>query len=382
MQARNQRSTYELLGAYRSFALAVSGLQVVLIAAPADTELLRYFILGVLGIYSLVKVLLPSRRRFREGYIALGVDVVFSALPLLLTGGPTSPFLFYSLCPIISAALIFPKTVSLGCAAVVSLSMAVSHFYPDPSQVNLGFVGIFVIACFLVGILPYSTNLSIYRRLEQDAALKERKRLARELHDTVAQTLAYVNLKASLVTDTLAKGNLMRSLKELEQIKESLDSTYEEVRQAINALGNPSPETVDFVSALSHQVNEFSRKSGVKSFLSVSGDKIKLSAPAADEVLRIVSEAMVNVRNHAKATAIVVRVGCGDNNLEVNINDDGGGFDLSQYEANLKSQEDHHGLAIMKERAQVLGGKLTITSATGKGTEVKVNIPTGGINGA
>ncbi len=374
LQIRSQKSTYELLGAYRSFALAVAALQIVLVAPPPATRLLTYLILGTLGLYSLVRVFLPYYRGFREGYPGLVLDVVLSTLPLFLTGGLSSPFLFYSLCPIIYAALIFTKRIALGCAFLSSVSLVTSLFYPYPSQVNLGFVGIYVIACFLIGILPYTTNLSLYRRLEQDVVLRERKKLARELHDTVAQTLAYINLKTSLVVDTLAKGDLKRSLKELEQIKESLDSTYEAVRQAINTLGSPTPGAVDFVSALSHQVKEFSRKSHLKGFLSVSGDGLKLSPQVADELLHIVGEAMVNARNHAQATTVEVAVNSNEHRVGVTVNDDGGGFDPSNRHRSQEGQ-NHHGLTIMKERAESLGGKLVVTSTPGKGTEVKVNIP-------
>ncbi len=374
MQAKNQRSAYQLLGAYRCFALAVAALQMVLVIPSPSARLLSYLILGILGVYSLVMVLLPHYRGFREGYPGLGIDVVLCTLPLFLTGGLTSPFLFYALCPIIYAALIFPKLAALGCASLSSLSLLASLFFPKPSPVNFGFAGIFIIACFLVAIMPYTTNLNIYRRLEQDAALRERKRLARDLHDTVAQTLAYVNLKASLVTDTLAKGNLKRSLKELEQMKESLDSTYEEVRQAISALGRPSPGAVDFVSALSHQVKEFSQKSGIRTPLSVSGGELGLSPQAADELLHIVGEAMVNARNHAQATTLEVWVNKSGNRVEITIKDDGCGFDLSAYPHRQKAQ-NHRGIAMMKERAESLGGELVITSTPSNGTEVKVTAP-------
>ena len=375
MQAKSQRSAYELLGAYRVFSLAVAALQMVLVVPPASTRSLSYIILGTLGVYSLAKVFLPYYRGFREGYPVLGVDVVLSVLPLFLTGGLTSPFLFYSICPIIYAALIFTRVVALSCASLVSASMIVSLFFPSFSQVNFGFAGIYIIACFLVAILPYTTNLSIYRRLEQDAAMKERRALARELHDSVAQTLAYVNLKASLVTDTLARGNLRRSLRELEQMKESLDSTYEEVRQAIDTLGRPqSEEAVDFISVLSHQVKEFGRKSSIRSFLSLSGGEPRLSPQAADELLHIVGEAMINARNHAAAATVQVGVNSDGDRMELTVKDDGCGFDLADLGSCQKVQE-HHGIAIMRERAQVLGGELVMTSAPGKGTEVKVTIP-------
>jgi signal transduction histidine kinase len=348
----------------------------VLVVPPASTRFIAYVIVGVLGIYSLARVFLPYYRRFREGYVILALDVVLCALPLFLTGGLASPFLFYSLCPIIYAALIFTRSVALASATVVSVSM-MSLFFLAPSAANFGFVGIYVIACYLVAILPYTTNLSIYRRLEHDAAMKERKKLARELHDSVAQTLAYVNLKANLVTDTLAQGNLRRSLKELEQMKESLDCTYDEVRQAIDSLGRPDAvDGVDFTSVLSHQVKEFGRKSGIKALLSISGGEPKLTPQQADELLHIVGEAMVNARNHARAATVQVGVSSKNGHVEVTVRDDGSGFDLSGL-ADRREEQEHHGIAIMAERAQVLGGELLISSAPGSGTEVRVTLARG-----
>ena len=380
MQARTQKSIYKLLAAYRGFALAVATVQIVFVVQQPAARLLSYLVLGVLGLYILVWAILPQFRTFRESYPGLGMDVVLSTLPLFLTGGLTSPFLLYSLSPIIYAALIFPSLIALGSASFTSLCLVATLFFPNPSQVNFGFTGLYIIACFLVGTIPYVTNLDTYRRLEQDATLKERRRLARELHDTVAQTLAYLNVKASLISSTLAKGNLKRSLNELEQMKESLDSTYEEVRHTIETLGRSSPGIVDFVPALSHQVKAFSQKSGIKSLLSVSGNDIRLSPQAADELLHIVGEAMVNARNHARAKTVEVGVNSNGDRMEVTVKDDGGGFDLPVYYRSEKAQYQH-GITIMKERAEALGGKLVIASTPGSGTEVKVHYPAGANDG-
>lgn len=366
-------SAYQLVSAYRVFALAVAAVQIVLLT-PSSLQFISYLILGILGLYSLVRVLLPHYRGYREGYSGLGVDVVVCTFPLFLTGGLTSPFVLYSLSPIIGAAVFFPRVAALGCASFSSLSLVASLFFLNVAQVNFGSVGIYIIACFLIAILPYTANLNIYRQVEQDAALKERRRLARELHDSVAQALAYVNLKASLIKDTLAKGNLKRSLEELGLMKESLESTYEEVRRTIDTLGLPSPETADFVAALSHQVKEFSRKSGISSHLSVSGSEFKLSPQVADELLHIVGEAMVNARNHAGATTMEVGVNCDGGQVEVMVKDNGRGFDLDAYHHSWKAQ-NHHGIVIMEERAESLGGKLAMTSTLGAGTEIKVTMP-------
>jgi signal transduction histidine kinase len=173
-----------------------------------------------------------------------------------------------------------------------------------------------------------------------------------------------------MVSATLAKGNLKRSLSELEQMKESLDSTYEEVRHTIETLGRSSPDRIDFIPALSHKIEEFSRQSGINGRLSVSENGFKLSARYANELLHIVGEAMVNARNHT----VEVGVSNSSDRLSVTVRDDGCGFNLSKYNHSKRAQE-HHGLTIMKERAESLGGALLITSKPGRGTEVKVSVP-------
>ena len=374
MQAKTHRSINELLAAYRGFSLAVAAMQIGIISPEAVTRTLTYVIIGVLAAYSAVWVFVPKYRAFRESYFGLAVDVALSTTPLFLVGGLSSPFLLYSLSPIIHAPLIFPRMVALGCALFNSAVLVGSLLSTSSSQANFGFAGLYVIACFLVGIMPYTANLDIHRRMEQDVALKERRKLARELHDTVAQTLAYVNVKASLVSATLAKGNLKRSLHELEQMKESLDNTYEEVRHTIETLGRSSPNRIDFIPALSHQMEDFSRKSGIASRLTVSDNGLKLSAQAADELLHIVGEAMVNARNHALAGNVEVGVSNSGDQVSVTVKDDGCGFNLSKYDQSERARE-HHGLTIMKERAESLGGALLITSKPGHGTEVKVSVP-------
>ncbi|MFC2068589.1 sensor histidine kinase [Chloroflexota bacterium] len=367
--------TYQLLAVYRGFALILAAVQIILIAPPPTTLVTVYVVLGVLGLYSLIRVLLPNYQHYREVYVGLGTDALVCTLPLFLTGGLASPFLLYSLSPIIYAALIFPKPAAFSCAGFISLSLIGSLFFLKTFQPNFGFIGIYIIASFLIAIMPYTANLNIYRRLEQEAALKERKKLARELHDTVAQTLVYVNLKANLITDTLAKGNLDRSVKELSEMKESLDSTYDEVRRTIDSLGHPNQQTIDFIPALSLKVKEFSHDSQIQSRLLQTKDKPKLSPQIANELLYIVGEAMTNVRHHAQATNMEVGIHQNSNGLEIMIKDNGHGFDLETCYQNQESQ-NHHGLIIMQERAESLGGKVDITSTPNNGTDVKITIPT------
>ena len=106
----------------------------------------------------------------------------------------------------------------------------------------------------------------------------------------------------------------------------------------------------------------------------MSGREPKLLPQAADELLHIVGEAMVNARNHAQAASVEVKANSNEDRVEVAVKDDGCGFDLSAYYRSQKAQ-NHHGIIIMKERAESFGGKLVITSTPGSGTEIKVTIP-------
>jgi hypothetical protein len=146
VQAKTHRSINELLAAYRGFALAVAAMQIGIIAPEATTRTLTYVIIGVLAAYSVVWVFVPKYRAFRENYFGLGVDVVLSTSPLFLVGGLSSPFLLYSLSPIIHAALIFPRMVALGCALFSSACLVGSLLYTSSSQANFGFAGLYVIA--------------------------------------------------------------------------------------------------------------------------------------------------------------------------------------------------------------------------------------------
>ncbi len=382
-EAAARKSAYQLVSAYRAFALAIAALQMVLLIPQSMAEVSGYLILGVIGLYSLARVLLPLNRRYREGYPGLGIDIIICISLLFLTGGLSSPFVLYSFSPVISAALIFPRIVALGYASLGSLSLVTSHLLyaaipfrlmPVTSQFNFGLIGVYIISSFIIATIPYTANINIYRQVRLDATLSERKRLARQLHDTVAQTLSYINLKANMVKDMLAKGDLERGLQELGQMKESLDSTYEEVRETINTLGRPLLEKVEFVPALSRKVKEFHRESNIKSHLSLSGRELTLSSQAADELLHIVGEAMTNARNHAQATALEVKLNCDSERVELKIKDNGRGFDPSAYQHSQKTQ-NHHGIAMMRERAESLGGKLAIISSSSRGTEIKVTIP-------
>jgi protein-histidine pros-kinase len=126
------------------------------------------------------------------------------------------------------------------------------------------------------------------------------------------------------------------------------------------------------VSALSNYVHEFSQNNGIAVDFDLSRSFAKLSPVAELQLLRIAQEALTNVRRHAMASQVSVRLINSDSAVEMTIKDNGRGFILSDLE---QAAPGYHGITIIKERAEGLGGSLTIDTSPGQGTEVKISLP-------
>jgi two-component system nitrate/nitrite sensor histidine kinase NarX len=209
------------------------------------------------------------------------------------------------------------------------------------------------------------------RRAEEAAALAERERLRAELHDDLAQTLGFLNLETDRVREAMAAGRENEAEREMGRIKAAIHTAYEQVRAALTGLGEPAPAAGDLSQKLSACLDEFRRASGISAEL-VGADPagLMLSAAAQRQVVRMVREALTNVRRHAQAERVWVRVEPGDREVSFTVEDDGGGFDPSDVRG-----EHHLGLAIMRIRAERSGGQVTVDSALGAGTRVIIRFP-------
>ncbi len=222
-------------------------------------------------------------------------------------------------------------------------------------------------------------NHHLSMQMEHQAALAERARLAREIHDGLAQTLGYLKLRTSHLAESMreAQQDSMPQddspeaaiLTELRELQELLDEAYVDAREAIDGLQLSALET-DLRSWVGEAVRDFEILSGIPVTLEAA-EEIHLPREAQTQLQRIIQEALSNVRKHAAAGA--VRVGwdvADDSWLALHIEDDGCGF-----YAEGPGRDFHHGLRIMRERAQLLGGKLQIESQPGQGTQVTVRLP-------
>ena len=383
MQTRYEKEAYQFLAVYRflAYALAVLFSQVSpMMSAMPEAQL--YIILGTLGVYSILKVFSPLRWQARGPmtYLILTGDFVLCILLVLYTRGLHSIFLLYSLTPIMTAALLFEEKVAISLAAVASLSLSLSHILLSQFTLrftwvmqgyNLTLLIVYTLFSFVAAMVPYRINLNIRRRIEREAIIEERRRIAREIHDGVAQSLSYLNLKTKKVSDLLASKDTVQALTEVNEIREVVQDTYEDIRESIDQLSTEI-RTVSLVTALSNYAREFSNNNAIQVQFEVAKPFTRLSPVAELQLLRIAQEALTNVRRHAMASKVELTLRNTADSVEMVVKDNGQGFNIKDLD---RYPPGYHGLTIIKERAEALGGSVDITSTPGKGTEVKVNLP-------
>jgi signal transduction histidine kinase len=205
---------------------------------------------------------------------------------------------------------------------------------------------------------------------EFSAILSERNRLAREIHDTLAQ-----GLTATSVQLQLAK---IHAAAESPSVGRDLDQALQMVRdcleEARNSIWNMRPqvlETGDLTGALKNILQQLSAGIVGETRFEVTGRERRLSAVIETNVLRLGQEAVTNAVKHARASQVRMRLEFGEKYFTLTVADDGRGFDP----ASPPPSEGGFGLVGIKERAQALNGKLTIRSAAHQGTEINVRIP-------
>jgi two-component system nitrate/nitrite sensor histidine kinase NarX len=209
------------------------------------------------------------------------------------------------------------------------------------------------------------------RLMERDrlvAVLEERERLAREMHDSLAQVLGYLHLKSQGAQASLSSGNTDRVREDLAEITSVSHEAYADVREAILGLRETVSPHRGFVDALREYLVKFSHQAGVPTKVEIVGDREPNLSPEAEvQLMRVIQEALTNVRKHSGARKACVGLDQREG-LRITIEDDGKGFNP----ADLDENSDHFGLYTMRERVERVGGRLVIDSVAGQGTRVCV----------
>ncbi len=220
-------------------------------------------------------------------------------------------------------------------------------------------------------------NARLHRRVRETAISEERDRIAREMHDSLAQVLGYVNTKAQAVVELLNRGDNDRATAQVKQLGEAARSAYADVREGILALRTSLGPGRTMIHALSEFLPTWQEQSEVAAELIVEpGATLDGLSPAAElQLLRIVQEALANVRKHAEAKHVEVRITSKVSLLEVVVADDGRGFVAGSRVRPGDDTTPHFGLSTMRERAESVGGTLGVESAPTAGTRVVVRLP-------
>jgi signal transduction histidine kinase len=211
-------------------------------------------------------------------------------------------------------------------------------------------------------------NARLYQQAEQLAVMKERERLARELHDSVTQSLYSLTLFAEAGRDLAKDGELERVESYLTRLGEIAQQALKEMRLLVYQLRPLALQREGLVGALQQRLDAVEGRIGVKARLLTEG-LVELPAPVEEGLYRIAQEALNNALKHAAATLVTVYIRTEDERVELEVVDDGQGFD-----PDAVSDRGGMGLASMRERAEKLGGSLTVLSAPGEGTRVKVSV--------
>ena len=214
-----------------------------------------------------------------------------------------------------------------------------------------------------------AANVELLRLREVDAtqaALEERGRLAREIHDGLSQDLWYAKLKQSRLTRLSTLTDEQAQL--ASEVTDAIDAALAEARQAVMAMRAASDDAT-LVDVLQRYVDDFGDRFGIRAALERHGEVAPLASRQQAEVLRIVQEALNNVRKHADATVVRVRIRGVADGLEILVADNGRGFSPAE------ADPSGFGMESMRQRADLIGATLAIDSAPADGTRLTLHVP-------
>lgn len=214
------------------------------------------------------------------------------------------------------------------------------------------------------------TAIGTARRTEHQrmlSLLEERSVIARELHDSLAQSLSYMKIQVSRLASLISKDKPPSDASHiLDELREGLNGAYRQLRELLTTF-RLRIEGQSLSSVLENTVQEFSSRNSLKISLETHLTNCPLSANEEIHILQIVREALSNVVHHAKASQAQVVLSAGaDGVVSVSIVDDGVGI------AHLTTQRHHYGMAIMEERARSLGGRLAVMARPEGGTHIEI----------
>jgi two-component system, NarL family, nitrate/nitrite sensor histidine kinase NarX len=206
--------------------------------------------------------------------------------------------------------------------------------------------------------------------LDREAAVaEERGMLARELHDSIAQSLAFLKIQVQLLRDALRKDDAAAVTRAIGELDTGVRESYADVRELLMHFRTRTSEE-DITAALRTTLSKFEHQTGLHARLEIDGHGVPLAPDVQVQVLHVIQEALSNVRKHARAGQVQLRVKTSPV-WRFEVHDDGVGFDA----ASPSGQQMQVGLRIMRERAARVGARVELASQPGAGCTVSIELP-------
>ena len=384
--ADEYKQLFQFFFLFRAIALLVGFLWLIARIAWGENHILGLAVWVALLFYTVV-IYSKHRKLYKlvlehPSYFAF--DVFVSAIILMVYNAFSSPFFFYSISPVIPAAVLFRfkgatiSSVLLSVCQVVSLSLHggtpgdlfSSRYFANflgqtMSFFTVGYMSIYP-ADMIAEILGQRSIIKT--QAEKQAALEERLRLAREFHDNPAQIFSGIKLKSKTLLDSVKDKAIAD---ELESIASAAEDGYDVVNQAIFSLREDTFKD----KSLSEIFKKYCRKLGESGFQVRTNFASEPAFPEVvkAEIFRICQEALTNARKHSGKNWAVLSLSASDGHFIASVKDDGAGFDAA------KVDKQGFGLQSMQERAKKLGANLNIKSQPNQGTFVSLALPLSGL---
>jgi signal transduction histidine kinase len=248
----------------------------------------------------------------------------------------------------------------LAIACILSAASHVNYFFHPAALPNWVYTGdVFRLGFYLALLIGAAREIASYwTSVIAAASLEERRRLARDVHDGLAQEISFIARNVRLLREHGAEPQLV------DRILRAVARAQEESRRVVGALAALPDQSLD--QALAQAVQEAAQRYGASVDMELASG-ISLSPREKEAVVRIASEAVANAAEHSGAEVLRIYLERADAGMRLGVEDDGSGFDEEQPRSGF-------GLVTMRERAEALGGKLRIDSRRGAGTKVELEL--------
>jgi signal transduction histidine kinase len=346
-------------------------------------ELLSDISLYSFFIYSLAVLYLTGSRTVDFKILGLAttfLDLTWISLLVLSTARSVTPFFPYYLFPVITASSRYGTKGGLITALIgvaVYWSVRFSPLWEAPLSIDLLVIrSIYLVTlAYIFGFVSEFERkqneklLALSKTAGEAATREERRRIGRELHDRLLQTLATLTLRL----ETWRK-HLLESPKELGQemqlMEEATRNSMEEIRQFLSGKGSPGLAPGTLMERLREDVRFLRDGLGLRVILESDPEEPAIPSGIEEDFYYVMREGLMNIARHSQASRAELYLKERDAEIQASISDDGVGFDL----ANLRDA-NRFGLSSMKERVEKLGGNLAIETAPAKGTRISFRLP-------